>query len=52
MKRILIFLLALTSVVFGSTRIKDIATFRGARDNQLFGLGIVVGLNGTEIPVG
>lgn len=47
MKRILIFLLALTSVVFGSTRIKDIATFRGARDNQLFGLGIVVGLNGT-----
>lgn len=47
MKRALIFLLVVTSVVFGSTRIKDIATFRGARDNQLFGLGIVVGLNGT-----
>lgn len=47
MKRTLIFLLVVTSVVFGSTRIKDIATFRGARDNQLFGLGIVVGLNGT-----
>ncbi|WP_126993229.1 flagellar basal body P-ring protein FlgI [Thermosipho globiformans] len=28
-------------------RIKDIAKFRGARDNQLFGVGIVVGLNGT-----
>ncbi|MCD6238572.1 MAG: flagellar basal body P-ring protein FlgI [Thermotogae bacterium] len=28
-------------------RIKDIATFRGARDNQLFGIGIVVGLKGT-----
>ncbi|ACJ75367.1 flagellar basal body P-ring protein [Thermosipho africanus H17ap60334] len=28
-------------------RIKDIAKFRGARDNQLFGIGIVVGLNGT-----
>lgn len=47
MKKALIFLLVVTSVVFGSTRIKDIATFRGARDNQLFGLGIVVGLNGT-----
>ncbi|MEN3008551.1 flagellar basal body P-ring protein FlgI [Pseudothermotoga sp.] len=47
MKKVFIFLLALTSLAFGSTRIKDIATFRGARDNQLFGLGIVVGLNGT-----
>ncbi|MCS7175502.1 flagellar basal body P-ring protein FlgI [Pseudothermotoga sp.] len=47
MRKVFIFLLTLTSLVFGSTRIKDIATFRGARDNQLFGLGIVVGLNGT-----
>jgi flagellar P-ring protein precursor FlgI len=30
-----------------STRIKDIATIRGARSNQLTGLGIVVGLEGT-----
>ncbi|HEW92464.1 MAG TPA: flagellar basal body P-ring protein FlgI [Thermotogaceae bacterium] len=28
-------------------RLKDIAKFRGARDNQLFGVGLVVGLNGT-----
>jgi len=28
-------------------RLKDIATFRGARDNQLFGIGVVIGLNGT-----
>jgi len=28
-------------------RLKDIARFRGARDNQLFGVGLIVGLNGT-----
>ncbi len=28
-------------------RIKDIATFRGVRSNQLVGYGLVVGLNGT-----
>ncbi len=28
-------------------RLKDIARFRGARDNQLFGIGLVIGLNGT-----
>ena len=28
-------------------RIKDIASLRGARDNQLIGYGLVVGLNGT-----
>ncbi|WP_448374925.1 flagellar basal body P-ring protein FlgI [Fervidobacterium sp.] len=31
----------------GNVRIKDFAKFRGARDNQLFGIGLVVGLNGT-----
>jgi len=30
-----------------TVRLKDIAKFRGARDNQLFGVGLVVGLNGT-----
>lgn len=30
-----------------SVRVKDIAHFEGARDNQLQGTGIVVGLNGT-----
>ncbi len=32
---------------YSSVRIKDIASVEGARDNQLFGYGLVVGLNGT-----
>lgn len=28
-------------------RVKDIAQFQGARDNQLTGIGLVIGLNGT-----
>lgn len=49
MKKMLFVLLfvILTTQIFSITRIKDIAIFRGARDNQLFGLGVVVGLNGT-----
>ena len=49
MKKIAVFLLILTSIIaFPVTvRLKDIAMFRGARDNQLFGIGLVVGLNGT-----
>ncbi len=47
MKKALIAILSV-SLVFGiNVRIKDIATFRGARDNQLFGIGVVVGLDGT-----
>ncbi|NLK08781.1 MAG: flagellar basal body P-ring protein FlgI, partial [Firmicutes bacterium] len=34
-------------VVNPSVRIKDIARFEGIRDNQLSGLGLVVGLDGT-----
>jgi flagellar P-ring protein precursor FlgI len=30
-----------------ASRIKDVAMFEGVRDNQLFGYGLVVGLNGT-----
>jgi flagellar P-ring protein FlgI len=30
-----------------ASRIKDIASFEGVRDNQLTGLGFIVGLNGT-----
>ena len=30
-----------------NVRVKDVVTFRGARDNQLQGLGLVSGLNGT-----
>lgn len=32
---------------YSSSRIKDIASFEGVRDNQLVGYGLVVGLNGT-----
>ncbi len=43
---IIIVLLVLSS--FGAlVRLKDIARFRGARDNQLFGVGLIVGLDGT-----
>src|SRR5450631_1714666 len=29
------------------TRLKDVASIEGVRDNQLLGYGVVVGLNGT-----
>ncbi|PLV60341.1 flagellar basal body P-ring protein FlgI [Thermotoga sp. KOL6] len=44
---LLLIILVLGSIFSVTTRIKDIAFFRGARDNQLFGIGLVVGLNGT-----
>ncbi len=49
MRRKLIFILMMfiISSMSLSVRLKDIAMFRGARDNQLFGVGLVVGLNGT-----
>ncbi|KAF2961623.1 flagellar basal body P-ring protein FlgI [Fervidobacterium sp. 2310opik-2] len=40
-------LIIYSSIFAVNVRIKDFAKFRGARDNQLFGVGIVVGLNGT-----
>lgn len=51
-KKFSISLLALTTVVLLSSfafasRIKDIATIGGVRDNQLVGYGVVVGLAGT-----
>ncbi len=49
MKRLL--LLAAAAVLFASTaqatRIKDISTIQAARENQLIGYGLVVGLQGT-----
>ena len=42
--RLLLILVALPC--FGA-RLKDIATLKGARSNQLFGYGVVVGLAGT-----
>jgi flagellar P-ring protein precursor FlgI len=49
MKRILsIVLCALTLPAFGnSSRLKDLVTFRGVRENSLIGYGLVIGLNGT-----
>ena len=39
-------LMALSVLAHGQTRIKDVATVEGARDNQLIGYGIVAGLDG------
>lgn len=43
----LIFLFIILSLTVFSVRLKDISNFRGARDNQLFGIGLVTGLDGT-----
>ena len=44
-----LFVLCLISVetVNGAVRIKDITDVEGVRSNQLYGLGLVIGLNGT-----
>ena len=49
MKRFIIgfMILSLTSSVYPDVRIKDIARVEGVRGNQIYGYGIVVGLNGT-----
>lgn len=44
---LLIFLSVSAFSEMANLRIKDIAEIKGARDNQLFGLGYVVGLTGT-----
>lgn len=33
--------------MMGTTRLKELVSFEGSRDNQLLGYGLVVGLNGT-----
>lgn len=47
--RIMFFLLTAARIGAASdgTRLKDLVSFEGVRDNQLVGYGIVVGLNGT-----
>lgn len=49
MKRILsLVLCALTLPTYGSSsRLKDLVTFRGVRENSLIGYGLVIGLNGS-----
>jgi len=46
-KLFIILFLVFSLSLFSAVRLKDIAFFRGARDNQLFGIGVVTGLNGT-----
>jgi flagellar P-ring protein precursor FlgI len=43
----LFLLLATPEALPGATRLKEIASLEGVRDNQLLGYGLVVGLNGT-----
>ncbi len=40
-------LLSVQLPALAASRIKDVASFEGVRDNQLVGYGLVVGLNGT-----
>ncbi len=49
MVRIIVLALAclFASASLASTRIKDVATVQGVRDNQILGYGLVVGLQGT-----
>ena len=42
-----VLLMLITVAVAQAARIKDIASIRGVRQNQLFGYGLVVGLDGT-----
>ena len=44
---LILILLFLLPMDLWAVRVKDIASLRGARDNQLSGFGIVVGLDGT-----
>ena len=44
---LILILLLLLPMDLWAVRVKDIASLRGARDNQLIGFGIVVGLDGT-----
>jgi flagellar P-ring protein precursor FlgI len=42
-----VFSTAVSAEAIGATRIKDIAKLQGVRNNQLTGMGLIVGLNGT-----
>src|ERR1022692_4862779 len=45
--KILCTLILFSSTMFGGTRLKELASLEGVRDNQLMGYGLVVGLSGT-----
>ena len=42
-----VYLVSFPAHAFADSRIKDIVSFEGVRDNMLMGYGLVVGLNGT-----
>jgi len=44
---LLAMILAATAAAQASSRIKDVAMLQNARDNQLIGYGLVIGLQGT-----
>ncbi|MEQ1789109.1 MAG: flagellar basal body P-ring protein FlgI [Rickettsiales bacterium] len=41
------YLIAMSSMAHAESRLKDVVTFEGVRENMLMGYGLVVGLNGT-----
>ena len=45
--KVAIAVLLLGNLSQASTRLKELVTLEGVRDNQLMGYGLVVGLNGT-----
>ncbi len=48
LKKIVIILILISSYMFSSeVRLKEIARIEGVRSNQLIGMGLVIGLNGT-----
>lgn len=47
MKHVALIILCLLSFSAHAERLKDIASVEGVRENQLFGYGLVIGLNGT-----
>ena len=44
---LIVFLVLVFSTPVSAVRVKDVAALRGARDNELIGFGLVVGLDGT-----
>jgi flagellar P-ring protein FlgI len=44
---LLISLLLLTQTLYSGTRLKELASFKGAQDRDLVGYGLVIGLDGT-----
>ncbi|KZN13492.1 flagellar basal body P-ring protein FlgI [Marinomonas sp. TW1] len=47
MKRFTLMIICFLSISAQAERLKDITSVQGVRDNQLFGYGLVIGLNGT-----